>query len=239
MSIQKAIDQMYKWDLIYLQQLGVWNDAIGGILRPDPDKTGYGDCSSTIQHAFLKNGLPNPGYYTLDMLARGSWVADSVTGGLSKITPGDIIVMQWPWGTWHVELAVNNTTCIGHGGPGRGPYAKNIRSYLSQMKYWEVRRHAVPTNNNSNTTATTTPNGETEEDNMKVAYYKSGNKWTYLVFNEVSGFYSEYSAGPSGKMPAAYNNAIARNWNTGTYVEITASHAGALKKSLDLVRKGV
>lgn len=73
---------------------------------------------------------------------------------------------------------------------------------------------------------------------MKVAFYKPDSKTVvYLVFNETSGFYSEYSAGAgNGPMPADYNNRLAKNWQTGSFVEITAGHAAQIKKDLDKVR---
>lgn len=61
---------------------------------------------------------------------------------------------------------------------------------------------------------------------------KSDGATVYMLFNEVSGFYSEHT-GVGGD----YNNPIAVNWNTGTWPTITESHAGALKRSLDAVRR--
>jgi len=76
---------------------------------------------------------------------------------------------------------------------------------------------------------------EEEEVIMKGATYvsASGTRY-YILFNEVSGFYSEHS-GVSG----AYNSAIAGPWKTGNWPEITWKHADTLKENLDKVRGGV
>lgn len=248
MSIQGAINQMRAWNLLYRQVLGEWNNALGGVLRPDPSVAGYGDCTSTIQHAFLKNGLPNPGYFTGDMRTRGKQIASSKQKNFGAIRAGDVLLMQWPSGVWHAELAVNNTTCIGHGGPGRGPYQKNIRSYLGQMAYWEARRHAAPApapkpqaNNSSSTSNSQSTNQdiEEEEETMRGLFYDVNPKTRkYMLFNENSGFYSEFSAGTNrGNMSGSYVNSLAKNWDTSSWPQVTPGHATALKKDLDRVRR--
>lgn len=152
MTVQGAINQMRAWDVSYRQQLGEWDAKLGGIRRPHP-RLGFADCTSTIQNTFLDNGLPNPGYFTGDMRTKGWMVANSRSGNFGDIRAGDILLMQWPSGTWHAELAVNNTTCIGHPGPGRGPWEKNLRAYLGAAAYWEARRHVTPGQSpNSNNT---------------------------------------------------------------------------------------
>lgn len=238
---KNIIAKMRGWSgkLTYRQQLGTKDPTLGAIRRPDPDKVGFADCTSTIQAAYLKAGAPNPGYYTGDMRGRGSLVTSSRNPNYGAIQAGDIALMQWRNGLWHAEIATGVGTLIGHPGPGKGPVEKNLRDYLAGAAYWEIRRHKLTTNAPPTGGTTTTTNDEDEE--MKVAFYsKGGNTWVYLVFNELSGFYSEYSAGTgAGKMPSDYNNRIAKNWRTGSYVEITAAHAAALKRSLDATRKGV
>lgn len=78
------------------------------------------------------------------------------------------------------------------------------------------------------------PLEEEEEDIMKGATYAKNGTRYYILFNEVSGFYSEHS-GTGG----AYNSAIATAWKTGTWIEITPDHARVLKQNLDKVRTGV
>ena len=68
---------------------------------------------------------------------------------------------------------------------------------------------------------------------------KDKNTRVYLLFNEVSGFYHEFSNGTGrGALSAGYVNPIAKNWDTKAWPEITAGHAKAVKHGCDLVRKG-
>lgn len=84
-------------------------------------------------------------------------------------------------------------------------------------------------------TPTPTPTTEDEEDPMAFhgAYYKraSDGATVYMLFNENSGFYSEYIGGGG-----SYNNPIAQHWGTGSYVSITESHASAIKRDLNAVQ---
>jgi murein DD-endopeptidase MepM/ murein hydrolase activator NlpD len=65
---------------------------------------------------------------------------------------------------------------------------------------------------------------------MKGMYYTraSDNVTVYVLFNEESGWYSEYTTGN----PGGYNNPIAQNWETNSWPSVTESHAKAIKKSL-------
>lgn len=80
-----------------------------------------------------------------------------------------------------------------------------------------------------------------EEETVKGAFYKKdSNTVVYMLFNEVSGFVSEFGAGTNnGKMSGAYVNPLATNWGTGSWPEITKSHADAIKRDLAKVREGV
>lgn len=75
---------------------------------------------------------------------------------------------------------------------------------------------------------------EEEEETMKGATYVKNGVRYYLLFNEVSGFYSEHSG-----VGGAYNSTLAAPWKTGNWPEITADHARVLKENLDKVRTGV
>lgn len=80
-----------------------------------------------------------------------------------------------------------------------------------------------------------TPEEEDEEDEMamKGATIKlNSGAVQYILFNEVSGFYTEHSG-----VDGAYNNSIARNWDTGSWPQITEAHARVLRRSLDAVRR--
>lgn len=77
---------------------------------------------------------------------------------------------------------------------------------------------------------------ESEEDEMmKGAYYtRASDKVTvYLLFNEASGWYAEHT-----DVPGSYNNAIAKNWQTGSWSSITEGHAKVIKNGLAEVRQG-
>src|SRR5690606_33256488 len=73
---------------------------------------------------------------------------------------------------------------------------------------------------------------ETEDEEMKGAYFQNSDGLTvYMLFNEASGFCVEHSG-----TGADYNNPIARNWDTGSWVKITESHARVLRNALAAVR---
>lgn len=62
---------------------------------------------------------------------------------------------------------------------------------------------------------------------------------TYMLFNEASGFYHEFSNGKNrGALSGGYVNPIAKNWDTGSWPQVTVGHAKAIKHGCDLVRKG-
>lgn len=160
-----AATQMLAWrgKFPYRQQLGSYDATIDGILRPDPTKVGYGDCTSTIQHAYLKKGGPNPGYYTEDMLGRGKRVNSSANPNWNNFQAGDIVIMRWPSGVYHAEMVADKNTLVGHPGPGRGPRTVNLRYFLGLMSAWWVQRHDWP---NNPTTSTL------EEETVQKAQYE-------------------------------------------------------------------
>lgn len=230
----------------YEQILGSWDAGLGNIRRPKPGPDGA-DCTSVIQYGFLIHGGPDPGYYTGDMRTRGRLVADSTRGNFDAIGKCDVLLMRWPSGTWHAELATGEGNCIGHPGPGWGPYEKNLRAYLSGAAYWEARRHDSIHTNPSGGKTVAKPNTETphdpeeEEEMMKGCSYKrtSDNTIVHMLFNEVSGFYQEFHAGVGKQgMGAGYNNPIAQNWKTGSWPTITEAHAKSIKENLIKVRQG-
>ena len=99
--------------------------------RRDPERYGWGDCSSTIAQAYRQcagieigersfNIASDPGAYTV--ASATSW-RDLP---LSDLKPADIICMGWHSGAFagrisHVELYAGQGLTWGHGGPGRGP----------------------------------------------------------------------------------------------------------------------
>jgi len=94
------------------------------------------------------------------------------------------------------------------------------------------RNDPAPTGN------TTTPNPESEEDDMPknsgFIYRASGQKAdqrTVLICNYGSGIFHEYTNGIA-TADSTYNAAIAKAFDTTSFAEISASHADSIKKSL-------
>ena len=99
--------------------------------RKDPERYGWGDCSSTIAQAYRQcagieigersfNIASDPDAYTV--ASATSW-RDLP---LDALKPADIICMGWHSGAFagrisHVELYAGGGLTWGHGGPGRGP----------------------------------------------------------------------------------------------------------------------
>jgi len=82
---------------------------------------------------------------------------------------------------------------------------------------------------------------EEEEDEMKNSgfyYTRKDGFIVYLIANFGSGAYHEYGSGVKGKgMNGSYNNPIAATLGTGSFAQITESHANVIKKSLDALRR--
>lgn len=116
--------------------------------RLDPDRSGFGDCSSTIYRAYKDTSGINVGTWTGDQYFRGRAVIERGRGAMTAAQkamcrPGDIIVMSWGGGyphTDHVEMFVDEGHTVGHGGPNRGPHINSI-GMLSGTAWWTVRRH--------------------------------------------------------------------------------------------------
>lgn len=83
-------------------------------------------------------------------------------------------------------------------------------------------------------TPTPEEQAEEEEEEMKGAYYKNASGATVVIwFDTRSGFYMEFT----GVNPSN-NTEIARAWDTGSWPELTASVAGALKRECEKTRLG-
>lgn len=72
-----------------------------------------------------------------------------------------------------------------------------------------------------------------EDEPMKAMFYMTGNQYNVLVWHPVSGLAHEYST-TSG----AYNNAVAANFGTGSFLKVDKSHYDRLKADLANVRAG-
>lgn len=89
-----------------------------------------------------------------------------------------------------------------------------------------------PSGGGNVTPPTLTP--EEEEEEMNGFQYKNATgAMVHVLFNSASGFYAEYL----GTNPSD-NSIIARNWGTGSWPELTASVANAIKISCEATRVG-
>jgi hypothetical protein len=99
--------------------------------RKDPEKYGWGDCSSTIAQAYRQCAGIEIGERSFNIAADpDAYTVASATSWrdlpLSDMKPADIICMGWHSGAFagrisHVELYAGPGLTWGHGGPGRGP----------------------------------------------------------------------------------------------------------------------
>ena len=97
--------------------------------RRDPERYGWGDCSSTIAQAYRQCAGVEIGERSFD-IARNGAAVQSCSGWREldedAMRPADIICMGWHSGAFagrisHVELYAGPGLTWGHGGPGRGP----------------------------------------------------------------------------------------------------------------------
>ena len=97
--------------------------------RRDPERYGWGDCSSTIAQAYLQCAGIRLGERSFNIATQGRGVAYTHTWrdlDLDALRPADVICMGWSTGPFagrisHVELYAGGGYTWGHGGPGRGP----------------------------------------------------------------------------------------------------------------------
>lgn len=120
--------------------------------RLDPDRTGFGDCSSTVYRAYKDTSGTFVGTWTGDQYFRGRDVMGRGGGAMTAaqralLKPGDLIVMAWrSTGSYypetdHVEMVVDSNRLIGHGGnPYYGPVITSI-DRLAGTRWWTVRRY--------------------------------------------------------------------------------------------------
>lgn len=97
--------------------------------RRDPERYGWGDCSSTIAQAYLQCAGIRLGERSFNIAVQGRGIAYTHTWrdlDLDALRPADVICMGWSTGPFagrisHVELYAGGGYTWGHGGPGRGP----------------------------------------------------------------------------------------------------------------------
>lgn len=84
----------------------------------------------------------------------------------------------------------------------------------------------------SKTSAGNTAAHETEENEMKAIYYKTGKNYVVGLFNSASGFFSQYTT-----TDPEYNNSVAKGLGTGSFVAVSESHFNAIKRDCEAVRQ--
>lgn len=97
--------------------------------RRDPERYGWGDCSSTIAQAYRQCAGIRLGERSFNIATEGRSIAYTHTWrdlDLDALRPADVICMGWSTGPFagrisHVELYAGGGYTWGHGGPGRGP----------------------------------------------------------------------------------------------------------------------
>lgn len=97
--------------------------------RKDPERYGWGDCSSTIAQAYRQCAGIEIGERSFNIAQNGTAVQNAPDWrelDEDAMRPADIICMGWHSGAFagrisHVELYAGQGLTWGHGGPGRGP----------------------------------------------------------------------------------------------------------------------
>ena len=116
--------------------------------RLNPDKYGYGDCSSTCYRAYYDSYGINVGTWTGEQAERGRLVTSGY-GAMTEsqaemLKPGDLVIIWWnseDSRSDHVEMATGSGfECVGHGGPDNGPDINSL-SMLNSCWKWEARRY--------------------------------------------------------------------------------------------------
>lgn len=102
--------------------------------RKDPERYGWGDCSSTIAQAYRQCAGIEIGERSFNIAANGRAVQNVGSWrdlDEDAMRPADIICMGWHSGAFagrisHVEIYAGGGLTWGHGGPGRGPRLHRI-----------------------------------------------------------------------------------------------------------------
>ena len=153
--------------------------------RKDPERYGWGDCSSTIAQAYRQcagieigersfNIASDPDAYTV--ASATSW-RDLP---LDALKPADIICMGWHSGAFagrisHVELYAGGMYTWGHGGPGRGPRLHSLsdRSLTGSATIIIVKRYIGDATDNQDGNTTRGDDLTPDEHNMLSWLYEN------------------------------------------------------------------
>ena len=118
--------------------------------RKDPERYGWGDCSSTIAQAYRQCAGIEIGERSFNIAQNGAAVQSCSSWrelDEDAMRPADVVCMGWHSGAFagrisHVELYAGPGLTWGHGGPGRGPrlHALSDRSLTGSANIIMVRR---------------------------------------------------------------------------------------------------
>ena len=128
--------------------------------RRDPERYGWGDCSSTIAQAYRQCAGIEIGERSFNIAANGRAVQNAGSWKQldeDSMRPADVICMGWHSGAFagrvsHVELYAGGMRTWGHGGPGRGPrlHALSDRSLTGSATIIIVKRYIGDSADNDN-----------------------------------------------------------------------------------------
>ena len=175
--------------------------------RKDPERYGWGDCSSTIAQAYRQCANINIGERSFNIASDpDAYTVASATSWrdlpLQDMKPADIICMGWHSGAFagrisHVELYAGGMYTWGHGGPGRGPrlHALSDRSLTGSATIIIVKRYI----------------GDTQDDNGNTNQNQNqGDELTPDEHNMLSWLYENIKVPSQGfGYPQATQNSIA------------------------------
>lgn len=123
-------------------------DYSQGPTRMEPEKNLYTDCSGLTYYVYQEVIGVNIGSYTGDQYNRPTLIAEgpgSTPFPEDDMLPGDLIFYNLPGGVAgykvdHTEMYIGDGEICGHGGPGKGPFIKDLQTAFSSRLNWYVRR---------------------------------------------------------------------------------------------------
>lgn len=123
-------------------------DYSQGPTRLEPDKNNYTDCSGLVYYAYQEVLGINIGTYTGDQYNKPITIAEgfgSTPFPEGDMLKADLIFYNLPGGVAgyvvdHVEMYIGGGEICGHGGPGKGPFIKDLQTAFGSRLNWYVRR---------------------------------------------------------------------------------------------------
>lgn len=113
--------------------------------RLHPDKSGYGDCSSTVWRAYQLVTGKDIGTYTGAQRGKGKLIASGGPGTafpVDKAQPADLLQVTHTNGVQHVEMYMGANKLMGHGS-APGPHWNKLSAteYCKTQREWQLRRY--------------------------------------------------------------------------------------------------